>query len=95
MSGASRWPTLMKQATAAEYLDYTRVKFRAMVAAGIVPPGRLIEGEERWSRRELDRAADRLFQLESKSAEEAENRKFEEALKRHSAHISGAHSVQG
>jgi hypothetical protein len=65
------WPLLLRAADAAAYLSYTRVQFRALVAAGIYPEGReRIRGEPRWNREELDeceRTRTRAHQADEKA----------------------------
>ena len=90
-----RWPVLMRLQTAADYTERTRAQFRALVRAGLMPPGRDVEGVEQWSRRELDRAVERLFGMEGERAEDEGRQKAAEALERRRAKISGAHAQQG
>jgi hypothetical protein len=67
----ARWPILMDAPTACKYLTYTRRHFEALLRAGLMPQPRApIEGEPRWHRRELDRAVDRLFDIEMESEHE-------------------------
>lgn len=53
-----RWPELMSDSTAAEYLDVARSTFRKLVATGDVPRPITIPGmrSSRWRREELDEA---------------------------------------
>ena len=56
-----RWPSLMSDATAAQYLDIARSTFRKLVARGDVPRPITIPGvrSSRWRREDLDQAAER------------------------------------
>lgn len=56
----SRWPRLMKLATAAAYVDMTPAAFVREIGAGRLPCGFLIGGKEHWDIAKLDRAIDAL-----------------------------------
>ncbi|MCP3730647.1 hypothetical protein M9978_09425 [Sphingomonas sp. MG17] len=59
-STAPDWPGMMQRATAARYCDMTPGEFEGEVASGRLPvPVQLGRGE-RWHRRALDEALERL-----------------------------------
>ncbi len=65
------WPLTMDRPTACRYLTYTRQQFRALQAAGLIPPPReLLPGVPRWHRKELDAAAARIWHLETEISDE-------------------------
>jgi hypothetical protein len=57
------WPGFMRKSTAARYCDMTVVAFEKSVAVGEIPMPIRINGEERWSRREIDARAARSENL--------------------------------
>jgi hypothetical protein len=71
ISTSGAWPLLLDLATACRYMTHTRVQFRAMVAGGLFPPGRCMpDGKELWHRGELERAVDRLWQIEAEAQDD-------------------------
>jgi hypothetical protein len=57
---APDWPAMMQRATAARYCDMTASEFEGEVVSGRLPlPVQLGHGEK-WQRRALDEAIDRL-----------------------------------
>jgi len=56
----TRWPTLMKRRTAAEYLDMSEAAFEREILAGRLPASFLIGGREHWRKDAIDAALDRL-----------------------------------
>jgi hypothetical protein len=55
------WPLLMDLATACAFLGYTRAQFRALVAAGLLPPPREpVPGKPQWHRVEVELATARV-----------------------------------
>jgi hypothetical protein len=62
---------LMDEPMVCEYLSYARHQFRALLIAGLIPPPREhLHGKQRWSRQELDRAAERLWRLDAEQKNE-------------------------
>ena len=59
-SSAPDWPGMMRRATAASYCDMKVAEFEGEVASGRFPAPVLVGREERWSRKRLDEALDRL-----------------------------------
>lgn len=59
-SSAPDWPGLMKRPTAARYCDMKIAEFEREVAAGHLPGPVILAGEERWPRRAIDEALERL-----------------------------------
>lgn len=59
---APDWPALMKRDLARLYVDMTAAEFERAVDAGHLPSAALsFDGEDRWSRAELDGYLDRLI----------------------------------
>lgn len=52
----ARWPSMMRRATAAEYLDMSEAAFEREVAAGRVPPAITFGGRPHWHKDALDKA---------------------------------------
>ena len=59
-SSAPDWPGMMRRPTAARYCDMKVAEFEAEVTCGRFPAPVLVGREERWSRKRLDEALDRL-----------------------------------
>lgn len=57
---APDWPALMLRATAARYCDMTVAEFEREVVAQRLPMPVKLGGAERWHRRTLDEALERL-----------------------------------
>jgi hypothetical protein len=75
------WPLLMDLPTASRFTSHTRAQFRAMITAGLFPPGRsVLSGKEPWHRGELEKAADRLWQLEKQAQDEQQKASAQRAL---------------
>jgi hypothetical protein len=64
------WPTLMSDAMAAQYLDFSVSQFRALVESGKLPAGRKVFGTDnvRWRRAQLDAAINLEFGLPAANA---------------------------
>ncbi|WP_298809579.1 hypothetical protein [uncultured Sphingomonas sp.] len=60
MASAPDWPAMMRRATAASYCDMKVAEFEGEVATGRFPSPVLLGREERWSRKLLDEALERL-----------------------------------
>lgn len=56
----TRWPAMMKRATAAEYCDMSRPSFDKEVAEGRLPSGVMFGGLEHWHKGALDKALARI-----------------------------------
>ena len=54
------WPAMMRQATAARYCDMKPGEFEREVVSGTLPDPVLLGGIERWHRKSLDAALERL-----------------------------------
>ena len=52
----TRWPALMRQKTAAEYLDMSEGAFVREVAAGRLPPAVVFGGRDHWRKEAIDAA---------------------------------------
>lgn len=52
----TRWPAMMKRATAAEYCDMAEAAFLREVAAGRLPPPVSFGGRDHWRREAIDKA---------------------------------------
>jgi hypothetical protein len=59
-SSAPDWPGLMRRETAARYCDMKVSEFEGEVTSGRLPNPIMIGRGERWNRRQLDEALDRL-----------------------------------
>ncbi len=59
-SSGPDWPAMMLRATAAGYCDMTSADFEREVIAQRLPMPVLFGGAERWNRRALDEALERL-----------------------------------
>lgn len=57
---SSRWPQMMRKATAVEYCDLSEAAFLREVACGRLPPGVTFGGREHWHKEALDKALDLL-----------------------------------
>jgi len=57
---APDWPGMMRRPTAAAYCDMTAAEFEREVVAGRLPVPAVVGGAERWNRRLLDEALERL-----------------------------------
>lgn len=55
------WPAMMLRKTAMAYCDMSEAAFLREVATGIFPEPVKIGVRDYWSRKELDKAIDRLF----------------------------------
>jgi predicted DNA-binding transcriptional regulator AlpA len=60
MTALPDWPRFMRRASAASYADYSRPEFDRAVAAGELPDPVHTTAGERWDRRAIDAALDRL-----------------------------------
>ena len=58
---APDWPALMRRQTAAAYCDMKPAEFEGEVTTGRLPMPKLVGREQRWSRRALDEALERLM----------------------------------
>ncbi len=75
------WPLWLDQATTCRFLSLTRGQLNAMQAAGTVPPPKEVhQGVERWSRRELERLDDRLFEGKQEPDLEEDKRRARQAI---------------
>ncbi len=59
-STAPDWPAMMLRGTAARYCDMTASEFESEVVAQRLPMPVQLGNRERWNRRALDEALDRL-----------------------------------
>jgi hypothetical protein len=61
------WPMLLDEAGACRLTSQSRRDFRALVTAGVFPPGRILLGcrEPRWHRVELEAVLARLWGLDA------------------------------
>ncbi|WP_294332474.1 hypothetical protein [uncultured Sphingomonas sp.] len=59
-STAPDWPAMMLRATAARYCDMSAAEFEGEVVAGRLPLPVRLGNAERWNRRALDEALERL-----------------------------------
>lgn len=57
---APAWPRMMRRSTAALYCDLSVAGFEREVAAARLPLPVHLDGEEHWSRDQIDDALDRL-----------------------------------
>ena len=55
---APYWPRLLRQSKAAQYCDMTTQAFEKAVASGELPMPKLVAGNERWDRVEIDKMLD-------------------------------------
>lgn len=55
-----QWPRMMRRSTAALYCDLTSAGFEREVAAGRLPLPVGLDGEDHWSREQIDESLDRL-----------------------------------
>ncbi len=60
------WPEMMRQRTAAAYLDLSESAFIREVYRGILPDPVVLGGRQSWSRQELDAALTRLLRRENR-----------------------------
>lgn len=67
----ARWPALMDLGTACKYLTFKRHEFRALITAGVIPPAtEPLPGKKLWGRDDLDRASQRMREIEVNHAKE-------------------------
>ncbi|OJY53808.1 MAG: hypothetical protein BGP17_07115 [Sphingomonas sp. 67-41] len=60
------WPEMMRQRTAAAYLDLSESAFIREVYRGILPNPALLGGRQSWSRQEIDAALARLLKRDGR-----------------------------